>query len=368
MNKHIIDEDDEKMLLSALYEEEWSDNKYCREFENMYASYIGMKYAVVTANCTYAFKMALRSIGIKERDEIIVPGITWPSMIIAILEMHAVPVIVDITDQFQMLTDQVRKKITVKTRAILATHLYGFYEDVCGLRDIIKGREITIIEDFAHASGYIVNGKKLGSYGDIAVTSFNSKKVLACGEGGCLLTNSKKIYDTICAIKEVDEHPRIKGQLPYNFLISEFQAALLISQLRKLDNILAFEERNAAIVHKMLKHIQYIDSKYSFSGVDRRVYYSFTIFIYKDIDIVSLCDKVNKICGKFVGRIYIPLSISDLFIDNNYFGLGWNETPNANWMYKHCIRFHHSFLLSDTDQLIEKVSILISELDKMNEL
>ena len=367
MIKHVVDLNDEKMLISALREEEWSEGEYCREFENMFASYIGTKYAVVTTNCTYAFKMALRSIGVKEGDEVIVPAITWPSMIIIILELKAKPVIVDVTNNFQMEKNTLAKKLTSNTKAILATHLYGCFEDVPKLRSIIENRNISIIEDFAHASGYLINGVRLGSMGDISVTSFNSKKVLACGEGGCLLTNSPQIYHKVCALKEVNETSILTRELSYNYLISEFQAAVLISQLRKLDTILSIEEETANLVHARLKDIKYIETLRDFANVERRVYYSFIIIIHKDINIEDLCAQVNKLCGKFISRIYIPLISSELFFDGNKpkYLIDHTNTPNASWLYEHSIRFHHSFLLNDKEELLNKIEVLLSVLDKM---
>ena len=119
MRKHIVNNRDQELLLSVLENEEWSDGPYCRLFEKQIAHYIGTKYAIIMPNCTYSFKLVLRCLGIKDGDEVIVPAITWPSMIVAIMECNAIPVIVDVDACFQMILDNLSKKIITQAKIII---------------------------------------------------------------------------------------------------------------------------------------------------------------------------------------------------------------------------------------------------------
>lgn len=362
MKSRIIDQRDKDLLLSVLEKDEWSDGTYCRIFEKQIADYIGTKHAIIMPNCTYSFKLVLRCLGIKDGDEVIVPAITWPSMIVAIMECGAIPVIVDINPYFQMIQGQLLKKITKKTKVILATHLYGFYENIEEIKKIIGDKSIYVIEDCAHAVGYKIKGKMLGSMGDVAVTSFNSKKMLTCGEGGCIFVNDEKIYDLLREMREVEERESRYGFLPSNYLVSEFQAAVLISQLEKYNVLLEKEQRNAQYVSQILGRSNKINIYESPAGVEMQTFYNYVFSVNGEA--IETIDSINAKGRKILSGIYPPLMYSAVFkqIEKQYKDLlkNWNENeiPSAKNLYQHCCRFHHSFLLmerEDLDRVLETI-------------
>ena len=368
MNKHIINHRDQELLLSVLENEEWSDGSYCRLFEKQIARYIGTKYAIIMPNCTYSFKLVLRCLGIKDGDEVIVPAITWPSMIVAIMECNAIPVIVDVNSCFQMISDNLSGKISNKTKVILATHLYGFYENIEEIKKIIGNQKIYIVEDCAHAIGYKLNGRMLGSLGDVAVTSFNSKKMLTCGEGGCIFTDNDEIYHSLHEMRAVEERENKYGFLPSNYLVSEFQAAILISQLEKYNELINIEYEKAMYISKVLKTSNRISVYESPDKAEIQTFYSYVFAV--DNEAREVIDRVNSKCGNVLSLIYPPLIHSAVFdhIEEKYKNLlkKWDEKeiPSANNLYQHCCRFHHSFLLignDDLDRILETIIAITEE-------
>ena len=368
MRKHIVNHRDQELLLSVLENEEWSDGSYCRLFEKQIAHYIGTKYAIIMPNCTYSFKLVLRCLGIKDGDEVIVPAITWPSMIVAIMECNAIPVIVDVGACFQMIADNLSKKISNKTKVILATHLYGFYENIEEIKKIIGNKKIYIVEDCAHVVGYKLNGRMLGSLGDVAVTSFNSKKILTCGEGGCIFTNNDEIYNSLREMRAVEERESKYGFLPSNYLVSEFQAAILISQLEKYNELLIIEYERAMYISKVLNKSNRISVYESLDKVEMQTFYNYVFAV--DNKAREVIDGVNSKCGNVLSLIYPPLINSGVFgrIEEKYKNLlkNWDEKEisSAKNLYQHCCRFHHSLLLmrnDDLDRILETIIDIVGE-------
>lgn len=362
MRKHIVNERDRELLLSVLENEEWSNGPYCRLFEEQISHYIGTRHAIIMPNCTYSFKLVLRSLGIKAGDEVIVPAITWPSMIVAIMECNAIPVIVDVNACFQMMPAHLSVKISEKTKVVLATHLYGFYENIEEIKKIIGNKKIYIVEDCAHAIGYKLNGKMLGSLGDVAVTSFNSKKMLTCGEGGCIFTNNDGIYDSLCEMREIEERENKYDFLPSNYLVSEFQAAVLISQLEKYNELLNTEYESAMYVSRVLNKSNRIIVYERPEEVDMQTFYNYVFVVNNEAK--QVVDGVNSKYGHVLSLIYPPLVHSAVFMrmEEKFKELleNWNEKeiPSAWNLYRHCCRFHHSLLLmknDDLDRILETI-------------
>ena len=194
----------ELKYVSDCIESTWisSKGKYTEEFEKKFASYIGTDHATSVCNGTVALHLALLTLDLKPGDEVIVPTFTYVASVNAISYVGAKPVFVDsLTDTWQMDSDEVEKKITSRTRAIMAPHIYGHPCDMGKLLAICKKHQLFLVEDCAEAIGSKFKGQMMGTFGDVAAFSFFGNKTITTGEGGMVTTNSITLIEKARKLK-----------------------------------------------------------------------------------------------------------------------------------------------------------------------
>lgn len=245
-----------------------------KAFENEFAKYIGVKYAISVANGTDALIISLKALGVKSGDEVITCAMSFFSTAEAISSVGAVPVFIDCTrDTYVIDVKRIEDKITAKTKAIIPVHLYGQCADMDEINKLAEKYNLKVIEDAAQASGSEYKGKKAGSLGNIGCFSFFPTKNLGCaGDGGIITTNDEKLarmckayrvhgsgidgkftYNMVNGITEEHENIEFNGNLPkyYNYVIGhnsrldEIQAAILRVKLKHLDSWNEIRIRNA---------------------------------------------------------------------------------------------------------------------------
>ncbi|RKY37096.1 MAG: hypothetical protein DRP78_02010 [Candidatus Omnitrophota bacterium] len=188
------------LLLKGVDEE-----KVIREFERKFAEHIGVKYAVAVSSGRGAFSLLLKILDIKNGDEVLIPAITHPSIPLVIKNMGAKPIYADVSkDSFVIQADQLEKKVTDKTKVVVATHLFGIPCDVKSIIDFAIDKKIKVIEDCAHGIGVEVEGRKVGSFGDAAFFSFETTKFINTLGGGMIVTGNRDLYLKIR--KDVDTY------------------------------------------------------------------------------------------------------------------------------------------------------------------
>ena len=243
-----------------------------KEFIRKFADYIGTKYAVCAANGTVTLQMALEALDIGYGDEVIVPGLTWQATASCCVDVNAIPVLVDVEEDSWCIDPvKIKEAITPKTKAIIIVHLYGSNPKIDEIIKIAKDNNLYLIEDAAHQHGSVINGKKPGSFGDIGSFSFQQSKGLTSGEGGALTTNKKDLAEKLDALRNCGRRPvslnnnlkeEEKGKGYYkeegnfihsgNYRITEFQAAILLCQLQRLDKQLKKKDENAIYLNKKI--------------------------------------------------------------------------------------------------------------------
>ena len=215
--------------------------RYIPEFEKKFSKFCKSKYAVTVSSGTTALHLALVSLGIKKGDEVIVSTLTNMASIFAILYIGAKPIPIDIGDDtFNLDVNLIEKKITKKTKAIIATHIYNFPLRVDLLKKICKKKNIIIIEDAAEALGQKLNNKLCGSFGDISIFSFYANKQITTGEGGMITTNNKKIYEYCNSLRNLcfGKIDRFNHDgIGWNYRMTNIQASLGVSQLKRINTI-----------------------------------------------------------------------------------------------------------------------------------
>ena len=188
-------------------------------FEKAFASYTGTRYALGVNSGTDALWIALEALGIGPGDEVITVANTFHATALAIMRTGATPVLVDArADDFLMDQDQIVSKITPRTKAIIAVHLFGLAQDLSSLVVLCNERGIALVEDCAQATGAIINGKKVGTYGDIGCFSFHPSKTLAgAGDGGAITTNNEAIANRIRSLRYFGQRqPKIHSEQGHN--------------------------------------------------------------------------------------------------------------------------------------------------------
>ena len=216
--------------------------EFITQFEQKFAEFIGVKYALAVSNGTTALHLALVSLGIKEGDEVIVPDLTFIATANAVAYTGAKPVFADIDPETWCIDpEDIKRKITRKTRAIIPVHLYGHPADMEPIMDIAKEYGLYIVEDCAEAHGAEYKGRRVGSIGNCGVFSFYGNKIITTGEGGMITTNDEKLYEKA---KYLRDHAMSKEkrywhtEIGYNYRLTNMQAALGLAQLERIDEII----------------------------------------------------------------------------------------------------------------------------------
>ncbi len=231
-----------KYVVQAV-EDGWNENyrKYIDLFEKSFAAYISRKYALATSSCTAALHLSYLALGLKKGDEVIVPNITWIASVEPLYWMGIKPIFADINFETWCIDpNDIQKKITKKTKAILAVDLYGSMPDMKSILKIAKRYNLKVIEDAAEAVGCKYYGTKAGSFGNVSCFSFHGSKTLVTGEGGMLLTNDRKIIEKARYFNDHCKDPKKAFwnlDIGYKYKMSNFQAACGLAQLERIKEL-----------------------------------------------------------------------------------------------------------------------------------
>lgn len=239
----------ENAIKAILDETAFISGKYASIFERDFAAYIGGQHCIAVANGTDAIEIALEAIGIGPGDEVLVPANTWISTSEAVTTIGADPVFVDIDPQtYNIDPAALKNKITSRTKAIIAVHLYGLPADLDPIVNIAKEYGLKLVEDCAQAHGATYKGVNVGTFGDAATFSFYpSKNLGACGDAGAIVTNNAEVGERARLIanhgQAAKNHHVLEGR---NSRMDGIQAAILSIKLSYLDQWIAERQRNAA--------------------------------------------------------------------------------------------------------------------------
>lgn len=299
-----------------------------KEFEEQFAKMQGAEYCLGVTNGTQATELCLKALDIKSGDEVIVPAMTFISTGLAVLACNATPVLVDVDPETYCMTlEGFEAAITEKTKAVIPVHMAGHACDMEKICKIAKKHNIYVIEDAAHGHGGECNGKRIGSFGDAAIFSFQNGKLMTCGEGGALVTRRKDIYDTAYLIQDVGR-PRndkiyrhvLMGE---NFRMNEFQAAILLAQMQRVEELNQVREKNAKKLDELLKDVKGITPQGRNEHATIHTHYMY-MFAYdaKEFGGLSRQDFVSALCEEGIPAcICFPvLSDTEFFLENNFRG------------------------------------------------
>jgi L-glutamine:2-deoxy-scyllo-inosose/3-amino-2,3-dideoxy-scyllo-inosose aminotransferase len=332
----VWDKNEERALAETLKSGIWSYNGPMEtEFNRLFAEYTGVKYALTAANGTVTLQLALEACGIGLGDEVILPGLTWQATAATVLDVNAMPVLVDVcSDTWCINPEEVRKAITPRTKAVIPVHLYGSFADMDEIMRIAKERSLFVIEDCAHKHGGEWNGKKAGSIGNIGSFSYQLSKLLTAGEGGSLTTDSFTLFEKLDALRNCGRRPEPKNSLKAdkgeglyfdegnflqsgNYRITEFQAAILIEGLKRLPEQNRVRDENGIYLNSLLKDIPGIIPIRRDKRETGEAYYNFSFRYnknnFKELPVIKFRAALTAELGIEVAASYIPLNKCSLY-------------------------------------------------------
>jgi perosamine synthetase len=235
----------EKNYVMDALETGWisSIGSYIERFEKEFASYHGVRHAVATHNGTIALHLALAAAGVSGGDEVIVPDLTFIATSNSVRYCNAIPILTDVgIEDWNICPEKIRKAINGRTKAIIPVHLYGNPARMAEIMKTAGEYNLVVIEDCAEATGAMLDGRKVGTFGHISCFSFFGNKIMTTGEGGMCITNDDRLARNMRILRDHGMNLTKKywyDQLGFNYRMTNMQAAIGLAQLEQLDSLLS---------------------------------------------------------------------------------------------------------------------------------
>jgi dTDP-4-amino-4,6-dideoxygalactose transaminase len=330
--------EEEARAASAVIESGYiAEGRVVKEFESDFARRLGIDHAVATSSGTAALHLCLLALGIGSGDEVIMPAYVCTALLNAVNYVGASPVIAEIDPQTHNIDPgDVKNRLTGRTRAIIVPHLFGLPADL----DSLLSLEVPIIEDCAQSVGGLIDERPLGTLGDVAIFSFYATKMMACGEGGMVVSRSAKISSRINDLKTYDERQHYETR--FNYKMTDIQAAIGRVQLKRLGT---FIRQRRQIAHRYCKALSFPGLKLP-SNDPAHIYYRFVIGLESDSQAV-----IGELNDKGIGcnrPIHTPL--------HHCLNLCGYPVTDHTWETSLSIPIYPSLSDEDVERVIEVVT------------
>jgi dTDP-4-amino-4,6-dideoxygalactose transaminase len=373
INRPWIDNEEKQEIIKVLDENALTSaardgGKRVQEFESSLRSFLDVKHVIAVNTGTAALHAALLALDIKADDEILLPSFTFVATANSVVASGAKPVFVDInTKDYTIDLQDLKRKISKKSKAILPVHLYGHPSDLYELNEIANQYSLYIIEDACQSLGSIYKNKQTGTFGTMGCFSMYAGKVMTSGEGGAIVTNDDKIADTL---KMIRNHGMVEGYdtriLGLNYRLPELSAAIAKIQMKKLKTFLNLRKRNSLLLSNLLETII---SKYNIKipeedQIKKFNWYLYTLAFNKS-DNINLRDYIKKkLIENGIGAAvyYDPPVHKTPFYQR--FSMSNNDLQNTNWSSKHVLSLPVHPGVSEMD-IQNMVNILKRELQNI---
>jgi 8-amino-3,8-dideoxy-alpha-D-manno-octulosonate transaminase len=261
--KEVMDVLETGILMRYGFDKERKGIFKVREFEKAFTKYCGAGYALGVTSGSAALKVALEALDVGPGDDVLVPAFTFLATYEAVMEVGAIPIMVDIDDTLNLDPQEIEKKRTPYTKAVIPVHMCGSAANIDKIMEIARKNKLLVLEDNAQGCGASFKGKKLGSFGDMGSFSFDYVKTVTTGEGGMIITNSLDLYHRAEWYHDHghDHNPKVSRALEgrtilgFNYRMNELQGALGLAQLRKLDYLIGEQKKNKKIIKDALAQV-----------------------------------------------------------------------------------------------------------------
>ncbi len=377
----VIEDNDEKAWMEVLRGKGWcraSDGHYATRFEETWARTLGAKYCVATSSGTMALYAALSALEVGPGDEVILPPYTFVATLNVILMQHALPVFVDSDrETLQIDARKIEAKITPRTRCIMPVHLGGNPANMDVILEVARKHRVPVIEDACQAHTGEWRNRRVSTLGDLGCFSFQASKNLNSGEGGAILTNDPGLHE-FCKSFQNQGRGAANAGFGYarqgaNLRITEFQAALLLSQLARVEEQSRLRERNAEYLTSMLREIPGIAPARMYEGATRNGYHLY-MFRYEKahfsglprVRFLEALEKEGIPCGggytplnkePFIKQMLNSRAYRSIYSDRDLADWqGQNECPENDYLCEEAVWFFQTMLLGprrDMEQIAE---------------
>lgn len=343
--KQTIEQDDIQAVVDVLQSDFLTTGPKIAEFEQTVADYVGAKYAVAISNGTSALHAACFAAGIRPGDEVITTPLTFAASANCVLYCGGTPVFADVDPKtYNIDPEDIRRKITDRTKAIIAVHLAGQPCDMDAIHSIAREYGLIVIEDGAHALGSVYKGKKVGSMSDMTTFSFHPVKPITTGEGGMIVTDNDDFYKKMILFRSHgitrDDSMMTRNDGPwfyqqfdlgYNYRITDIQCALGCSQMKKLDRFLARRKEIVARYNEAFADCDNIITPYQLSDTESG--WHLYIVQVKNCDRRKVFENMRE-KGIGVNVHYIPVYMHPYYQEHGYENV---HCANAEEIYSHII-------------------------------
>jgi perosamine synthetase len=302
-NKPTIGAEEIKAVADTLGNLELTVGTKVGVFEKAFSDCIGVN-AVATSSGTSALHLALIALGVSKNAEVIMPSYTCIAVALPVLYQQAKPILVDVGDDYNISIEDVKRKITNKTKAVIVPHMFGYPADLDEVKELCEENNVYLVEDCAQAIGATYQDKKVGTVGDISIFSFYATKMMTTIQGGMVCTNNSELVQIIKDLRYHDQcrslddsDPRMK----YSYMMSDVGAAIGIIQLKKLDYFIKRRREIAPIYREKLDDKIVINPMES--DEKKHIYSRYVIRTpYNPAEIIEKMREQNIICE----RMYVP--------------------------------------------------------------
>ncbi|MCC7051506.1 MAG: DegT/DnrJ/EryC1/StrS family aminotransferase [Bacteroidia bacterium] len=255
-----------------------SEGPFIKSFEEKMAAYVGRNYGIAVSNGSAALDVAIRALGFKKGDEVIIPAFTIISPAQSLVNEGIVPVLVDSdVTTWNMDVTKIEEKITNKTKAILVVHIYGLPADMNPILDLCKKYNLKLIEDAAEMHGQTYRGKQCGSFGDISIFSFYPNKHITTGEGGMIMCNDEALAERCRKLRNLAFEPNgrrfIHYELGWNYRMTNMQAALGLAQLERIGEHIEKKRQLGKLYNEGLKNLKSFQLPLAKTGYADNIYW-----------------------------------------------------------------------------------------------
>lgn len=369
--KQTIEQDDIQAVVDVLKSDFLTTGPQIAEFEQTVADYVGAKYAVAISNGTSALHAACFAAGIRPGDEVITTPLTFAASANCVLYCGGTPVFADVDPKtYNIDPEDIRRKITDRTKAIIAVHLAGQPCDMDAIHSIAREHGLIVIEDGAHALGSVYKGKKVGSLSDMTTFSFHPVKPITTGEGGMIATDNEDFYKKMVlfrshgitrddSIMTRNDGPWFYQQfdLGYNYRITDIQCALGCSQMKKLDRFLARRKEIVARYNEAFADCDNIITPYQLSDTESG--WHLYIVQVKNCDRRQVFENMRE-KGIGVNVHYIPVYMHPYYQEHGYENV---HCANAEEIYSHIISLplYPGLTFEQQDYVIDTLKSLCEE-------
>ncbi len=369
--KQTIDQDDIQAVVDVLKSDFLTTGPKIAEFEQTVADYVGAKYAVAISNGTSALHAACFAAGIGPGDEVITTPLTFAASANCVLYCGGTPVFADVDPKtYNIDPEDIRRKITDRTKAIIAVHLAGQPCDMDAIHSIAHEYGLIVIEDGAHALGSVYKGKKVGSLSDMTTFSFHPVKPITTGEGGMIVTDNEEFYKKMALFRSHgitrDDSMMTRNDGPwfyqqfdlgYNYRITDIQCALGCSQMKKLDRFLARRKEIVARYNEAFADCDNIITPYQLSDTESG--WHLYIVQVKNCDRRQVFEAMRE-KGIGVNVHYIPVYMHPYYQEHGYENV---HCANAEEIYSHIISLplYPGLTSEQQDYVIDTLKCLCGE-------